>query len=142
MKFCRIKLANTDYQLYTESARWTWASSIEPFEQIYREYCHHKQFMSVMPLFLSQFQDSLNDIHVYYHNDQIVAWSVCRRWDEYNAESLQFAWNYNNPELELGIRSLEHECAYYKSLGYKYLYLGEGANYKSQFDGYELVGPI
>lgn len=142
MKFCRIKLANTDYQLYTESARWTWASSIEPFEQIYREYCHHKQFMSVMPLFLSQFQDSLNDIHVYYHNDQIVAWSLCRRWDEYNAESLQFAWNYTNPELELGIRSLEHECAYYKSLGYKYLYLGEGANYKSQFDGYELVGPI
>lgn len=142
MKFCRIKLANTDYRLYTESARWTWASSIEPFEQIYREYCHHKQFMSVMPLFLSQFQDSLNDIHVYYHNDQIVAWSLCRRWDEYNAESLQFAWNYTNPELELGIRSLEHECAYYKSLGYKYLYLGEGANYKSQFDGYELVGPI
>lgn len=142
MKFCRIKLANTDYELYTESARWTWVSSIEPFEQIYRDYCHHKQFMSVMPLFLSQFQDSLNDIHVYYHNDQLVAWSLCRRWDNYNAESMQFAWDYKNPELELGRRSLEHECAYYKSLGYKYLYLGEGANYKAQFDGYELLGPI
>lgn len=142
MKFCRIKLANTDYELYTETAKWTWASSIEPFEQIYRDYCHHKQFMSVMPLFLSQFQDPLNDIHVYYYNDQLVAWSLCRRWDNYNAESMQFAWNYKNPELELGRRSLEHECAYYKSQGYKYLYLGEGANYKAQFDGYELLGPI
>lgn len=142
MKFCRIKLASTNYELYTETAKWTWASSIEPFEQIYRAYCHHKQFMSVMPLFLSQFQDPLNDIHVYYYNDQLVAWSLCRRWDNYNAESMQFAWNYKNPELELGRRSLEHECAYYKSLGYKYLYLGEGANYKAQFDGYELLGPI
>ena len=142
MKFCRIKLANTDYELYTETAKWTWISSLEPFEKIYREYCHHKQFMSVMPLFLSQFQDSLNDIHVYYHNDQLVAWSLCRRWDNYNAESMQFAWDYKNPELELGRRSLEHECAYYKSQGYKYLYLGEGANYKAQFDGYELLGPI
>ena len=95
-----------------------------------------------MPLFLSQFQDPANDIHVYYHGDQVVAWSLCRRWDDYNAESLQFAWNYKSPELELGIRSLEHECAYYKKLGYKYLYLGESANYKAQFDGYELMGPI
>ena len=95
-----------------------------------------------MPLFLKQFQDSSNDIHVFYHNDQIVAWSLCRRWDEYNVESMQFAWDYKNPEIELGHRSLEHECAYYKNLGYKYLYLGESANYKSQFAGYELMGPI
>jgi hypothetical protein len=142
MKFCRIKLAQTNYNEYPESARWTWASSVEPFEQIYKQYCAHKQFTSVMPLFLSQFQDKANDIHIYYHNDQIVAWSLCRRWDEFNVEGLQFACDYKNPEIELGIRSLEHECAYYKSLGYNYLYLGEGANYKAQFDGYELLGPI
>jgi hypothetical protein len=142
MKFCRIKLAETNYQEYTDVARWTWASGTEPFEQIYRDYCRHKQFCSVMPLFLSQFQDPANDIHAYYHNDQVVAWSLCRRWDEFSVESQQFAWNYKSPELELGIRSLEHECAYYKKLGYKYLYLGESANYKAQFDGYELIGPI
>jgi hypothetical protein len=142
MKFCRIKLAETNYSEYPEIARFTWASSVEPFEQIYKDYCRHKQFSSVMPLFLKQFQDDSNDIHVYYHNDQIVAWSLCRRWDEYNVESLQFAWDYKNPELQLGKKSLEHECAYYKKLGYKYLYLGEGANYKAEFDGYELMGPI
>ena len=142
MKFCRINLAETNYHHWDESALFTWASSVEPFNEIYKEYCRHKQFSSVMPLFLSQFQDKANDIHVYYHNDQIVAWSLCKRWDEFNVESLQFAWDYKNPELELGLRSLEHECTYYKNLGYTYLYLGESANYKAQFDGYELLGPV
>jgi hypothetical protein len=142
MKFCRIKLAETNYQEYSHVARWTWISGLEPLNKIYKEYCKHKQFCSVMPLFLSQFQDPATDIHIYYHNDQIVAWSLCRRWDEYNVESQQFAWDYKNPELELGLSSLKHECAYYKRMGYKYLYLGETANYKAQFDGYELLGPI
>ena len=57
-------------------------------------------------------------------------------------ESLQFAWNYKQPDLQLGKLSLEHECAYYKNLGYKYLYMGESADYKAQFDGYEILGPI
>lgn len=142
MKFCRIKLAETNYQEYPEVSLFTWASGIEPFDEIYKKYCRHKQFSSVMPLFLSQFQDKANDIHAYYHNGQIVAWSLCRRWDEFSVESQQFAWDYKDADLELGIRSLEHECAYYKKRGYKYLYLGEGANYKAQFDGYELLGPI
>jgi arginyl-tRNA--protein-N-Asp/Glu arginylyltransferase len=142
MKFCRIKLAETNYQEYPTVGRFTWISGLEPFDEIYKSYCRYKQFSSVMPLFLSQFQDPANDIHVYYNNEQIVAWSLCRRWDEHSAESLQFAWNYANPDLELGRLSLEHECAYYKRLGYKYLYLGESANYKAEFDGYELLGPI
>lgn len=142
MKFCRLDLSKTNYQTYPEATKWTWVSGIEVVEPIYREYCRRKQFSSVMPLFLSQFQDPLNDIHVYSYNDQIVAWSLCRRHDEYNVESLQFAWDYKNPELTLGRYSLEHECAYYKHLGYKYLYLGESADYKAQFDGYELLGPI
>lgn len=142
MKFCRIKLAETNYQEYSHVARWTWISGLEPLNEIYKEYCKYKQFCSVMPLFLNQFQDPANDIHIYYHNNQIVAWSLCRRWDEYNVESQQFAWDYKNPELELGLCSLKHECAYYKRMGYKYLYLGESANYKAQFDGYELLGPI
>ncbi len=142
MKFCRLNLLKTNYQEYPEAVKWTWISSLDIVQEIYREYCMRKQFSSVMPLFLSQFQNSENDIHAYYHNDRMVAWSLCKRYDEYNVESLQFAWDYKNPELELGKLSLEHECAYYKKLGYKYLYLGEGADYKAQFDGYELLGPI
>jgi arginyl-tRNA--protein-N-Asp/Glu arginylyltransferase len=69
-----------------------------------------------------------------------VAWSLCCRYDKHNVESVQFAWNYQQPELELGLRSIEHECAYYKQLGYHYLYLGGVAEYKTQFDGYEQLG--
>ena len=45
-------------------------------------------------------------------------------------------------DLELGRRSLEHECAYYKQLGYEYLYLGQVAEYKTHFDGYEQLGKL
>jgi hypothetical protein len=140
IKFCRIDLSKTNYALYPGAERFSWASGLEPYQQIYQEYCAHKQFESVMPLFLQQFQDPQNDTHIYRSGADIVAWSLCRRWDEYNAESLQFAWNYHEPELELGRRSLAHECAYYKQLGYEYLYLGQAAEYKTRFDGYEELG--
>jgi arginyl-tRNA--protein-N-Asp/Glu arginylyltransferase len=140
IKFCRINLAKTNYSLYPGAERFSWASGLEPYEQIYQDYCVYKQFESVMPLFLQQFQDPHNDTHIYRNNGDIVAWSLCRRWDDCNAESLQFAWNYDQPELELGRRSLEHECAYYKQLGYEYLYLGQAAEYKTRFNGYEQLG--
>ena len=142
MKFCRINLAKTNYNLYLGTERFSWASGLEPYEQIYQEYCAYKQFDSVMPLFLQQFQDPLNDTHVYRNGTEIVAWSLCRRWNDRDVESLQFAWNYQQPELELGRRSLEHECAYYKQLGYEYLYLGQVAEYKTRFDGYEELGRL
>jgi hypothetical protein len=142
IKFCRIDLSKTNYTLYPGAERFSWTSGLEPYEQIYQDYCAHKQFASVMPLFLQQFQDSRNDTHIYRRGEDIVAWSLCRRWDEHNAESLQFAWNYCQPELELGRRSLEHECAYYKQMGYKYLYLGQADEYKTRFDGYEQLGPL
>jgi hypothetical protein len=142
IKFCRIDLSKTNYTPYPGVERFSWTSGLEPYERIYQDYCAHKQFVSVMPLFLQQFQDSRNDTHIYRRGEDIVAWSLCRRWDEHNAESLQFAWNYRQPELELGRRSLEHECAYYKLQGYRYLYLGQVAEYKTRFDGYEQLGPL
>ena len=142
MKFCRINLAKTNYSLYPGAERFTWASGLAPYETIYRDYCVHKQFESVMPLFLQQFQDPNNDTHIFKNSSDRVAWSLCRRWDHRNVESLQFAWNYREPELKLGRRSLEHECAYYKQLGYEYLYLGQVAEYKTRFDGYEQLGTL
>ena len=142
IKFCRINLSKTNYNLCPDAERFSLASGLEPYEQIYQDYCTYKQFASVMPLFLQQFQDPHNDTHIYRNGTEIVAWSLCRRWDNRNAESLQFAWNYQQPELELGRRSLEHECAYYQQLGYEYLYLGQVAEYKTRFDGYEELGRL
>lgn len=95
-----------------------------------------------MPLFDGQFYDPKVDVIGYKHNTKLVAFSLIRRYDSESAESIQFAWDYSNPELHLGINSLKTECAIYKARGYRYLYLGEAHNYKSQIDGYELLGPV
>jgi hypothetical protein len=56
-------------------------------------------------------------------------------------EALQFAWDYKNPKLKLGIESLKTECAIYKDLGYKIIILGEAQNYKRSIDGFKIFGP-
>ena len=55
---------------------------------------------------------------------------------------MQFAWDYANPKLRLGIESLKNECAVYKARGFNYLYLGLADEYKSQLDGFELLGRL
>lgn len=95
-----------------------------------------------MPLFPQDFSQKGTTVFTFYDKDEPVAWSLTRDLDDgVNAESIQFAWNYRNPDLRLGIVSLEHECAYYKSMGYRYLYLGKVAEYKKFFTGYEELGP-
>lgn len=92
-----------------------------------------------MPIFNSQYEDQQTDILGYYNDRQLVAFSLVKKWDNDNAESVQFAWDYVNPKLEYGYKSLIVECAVYKELGFKYLYLGEVADYKSKLDGYEII---
>ena len=65
-----------------------------------------------------------------------------RIWDKENIVIDHHAWDYSNPKLRIGLRSLQNECAFYKSQGYKYLYLGLADDYKSQLEGYEILGPI
>ena len=52
--------------------------------------------------------------------------------DDENAEAVQFAWDYANPKLTLGLKTLRHECAYYKEKGFKYLYIGGADEYKNK----------
>lgn len=145
MKYCRIDLSKTNYSLL--SGAWV-LSTIERedrvayMQDLYATYCRHKQFESVMPLFESIFYEKNNDIIGYTNWDKFVAFSIVKKYDRENAESLQFAWNYSDPSSRLGIRSIQHECAWYKRLGYKYLYLGLADEYKKQFDGYEELGPL
>jgi hypothetical protein len=145
MKFCRIDLSKTNYstseyaQLMSPVQKDDYADKLV---DIYAQYCKHKQFESVMPLFKGIIFDRYTDIFAYYTNNTLSAFSIIKRYDSKNAESLQFAWDYKQPELCLGIRSLEHECAYYKEQGFDYLYLGLVSNYKKQFQGYEELGPL
>lgn len=127
-----------------EKAMWI----LEPYpyttqlQQIYKTYCDYKKFSSVMPIFDSEFTDMKNYVIGYYDENSLVAFSLLRRYDNENIEAIQFAWNYKKPILRLGIKSLQHECSFYKNLGYKYLYLGQAEEYKNEIDGYEILGTL
>lgn len=95
-----------------------------------------------MPIFASEYTDPGNELIGYMHEGQLVAFSLIKIFDRENAECVQFAWDYANPKLRLGINSLKHECAWYKQCGYQYLYLGGADEYKKQFDGFEILGPL
>ena len=144
MQFCRIDLSKTNYQTVKYGHLMSMVERddrMDQIKQIYKEYCTYKQFASVMPLFEGMIFDKYTDIIGYYPESKFSAFSIIKRYDRENAEALQFAWNYTNPELRLGVESLKHECALYKQQGYQYLYLGLADEYKSQIDGYEILGP-
>jgi hypothetical protein len=142
MLYGRINLDLTNYQLF-HSARFLLTPNFDQLRKIYYSYCRYKNFKSVIPFFETDYNLSNRDIIGYYDANNLVAYTlIIKHPADSSAESEQFAWNYKNPKLRLGVRSIEHECCVYKRLGYKYLYLGEHAAYKSKFDGYEIVGPV
>jgi hypothetical protein len=93
-----------------------------------------------MPIFASEYTDPKSDVIGYYNNEKLVAFSLIKRYSDIEAECIQFAWNYANPQLRLGISSLKNECAVYKRLGFEYLYLGKADEYKKVIDGFEILG--
>jgi hypothetical protein len=141
MKFARIDLAQTDYSLLSNWAYLRYPD-LDQLNSIYHKYCRYKRFKSVMPIFDSQYRAADTDILGYSNRGQLVAFSLIRRYDLINAECLQFAWDYAEPDLRLGIETLKHECALYKSRGFRYLYLGGADEYKQDLAGFEMLGPV
>lgn len=142
-QYARIALAKTTYQLSLEYRYLLGsAENIEKLNDIYRTYCIYKQFSSVMPLFKRQYTDLHTDILGYYDDNQLVAFSLIKRYDLENALCEQFAWTYHKPKMRLGIESLKTECAIYKERGFQYLYLDQAHLYKQNFEGFELLGPM
>ena len=140
-QFARIDLSRTNY---TPTVQWSLLVSpnIAELDQIYQDYCRYKKFTSVMPMFPSRYTDAMTDVLGYYDNNQLVAFSLIRRYDQHNALCDQFAWNYHNPRLRLGIETLKTECAIYRQRGFQFLYLEQAHLYKQQIDGFELLGPL
>ena len=141
MKYARVKLDQTNY---VTMDNWNYITdiNINQLNEIYKKYCVYKDFDSVLPIFDSQYLDKSVDIIGYYDSDTLISFSMVRRYDEKNAELLQFAWDYVKPELMLGIESLKNECAIYKARGFDYLYLGGAEKYKRFLDGFEIIGKL
>lgn len=140
MLYARVDLSKTNY-VEMSTGRFLNNPDIDQLNKLYKEYCKYKKFRSVMPIFDSEYVDPNNDIIGYYDENNLVAFSLIRRYSNTEAECVQFAWNYANPDLKLGIASLKNECAVYRNRGFRYLYLGGADEYKKQIQGFELLGP-
>jgi arginyl-tRNA--protein-N-Asp/Glu arginylyltransferase len=144
--YARINLEKTDYNIFINTKAGMVLGDLIPWpvpsqlNEIYYKYCNHHKFNSVMPIFDIEYED--NDIHGYYQQGKLIAFSMIGIYDDENIECYQFAWDYETPKLQLGIASLKHECAYYKAKGFKYLYVGGADAYKNQIDGLEIMSPV
>lgn len=143
-QFARIDLSKTNY---TPSVEWAYIEhfddeTLAKLDSIYKTYCVYKHFASVIPMFHSRYTDPMADVIGYYDNNKLVAWSLIRRYDQHNALCDQFAWTYHKPKTRLGIETMKTECAIYRERGFKYLYLEQAHLYKSEIDGFEILGPL
>ena len=140
-QFARICLEQTTYR---PTVDWKFLTDpdIPVLQDIYRTYCIYKHFASVMPLFDSQFTDPSTDVVGYYEDQQLVAFSLMKRYDKENVLASQFAWTYHNPRTRLGIESLKTECAIYREQGFKFLYLDQAHLYKQGLEGFEILGTL
>lgn len=140
-QFGRIDLSATRYQSDLE------CEILDPVPvnevlRVYRAYCLHKHFHSVMPMIPGRLTAVDTEILGYRYRDQLVAWSMYRIWDRENILSDHFAWDYRDPALRLGIRSIQNECAIYRDRGFRWMFFESVEPYMLDLEGFETLGAM
>jgi hypothetical protein len=136
---CRVRTANTDYQLLGTAHIMSKPLPLTEMDHIYTAYCYYKKFKKYFEvgeqLPLDQFMAYYND------QEEMVAWAKLRHYTLRSIETALFVWDYSEPTSKLGNRSLEHEIAWSKQSGYEFVYLGPGYErsslYKAEIQGFE-----
>jgi arginyl-tRNA--protein-N-Asp/Glu arginylyltransferase len=136
---CRIRLKDTNYK--ETNYVLLEPDAYEECVQIYIKYCQYKQFGDMIPLFKEEFSLDIAERIGYTDKDnRLCAFSVIWKLPSVNSlYTSYFAWDYLNPELRIGNKSVRSEIARYKRLGYDYYYLGPAMPYKKQLQGYEIA---
>ena len=140
-QFGRIRLEVTNYAIELDHEILD-PVPVNDVLRVYRDYCTHKRFQSVMPMLPGRLQAQGTEIIGYHDQGRLVAWSMYRVWDDHNILSDHHAWDYRNPRLRLGIRSLENECAIYRDRGYRFMYFESVEPYMLDLEGFETLGPM
>jgi hypothetical protein len=141
MTFARIDLDEISYQVSLDHKLLD-PVPVDDVLQVYRAYCAHKNFHSVMPMVPGRFFVPGTEVWGYYDNHKLVAWSMYRIWDQHSVVCDHHAWNYQNPQLRLGIRSFENECAIYRDRGFRFMYFESVASYMFDIDGFKILGRL
>lgn len=140
-QFGRVNLEATNYVIELEHEILD-PVPVNDVLRVYRDYCAHKRFQSVMPMISGRLMADGTEIVGYRDQDRLVAWSMYRVWDDANIVSDHHAWDYRNPRLRLGMRSLENECAIYRDRGYRFMYFESVQPYMLDLEGFETLGPL
>ena len=140
-QFGRIRLEDTNYAVDLEYAVLD-PVPVDEVLRVYRDYCAHKHFYSVMPMLPGRLTAADTEMIGYHDQGRLVAWSMYRVWDDENVLSDHHAWDYRNPKLRLGRRSLETECAIYRDRGYRWMYFESVEPYMLDLQGFEILGPM
>ena len=140
--YTRVILENTnykeiEYEILNES-------HYGEINSIYRDYSIYKGFDSVMPLFIEDIKQTNTEVIGYRSTEgELIAFSLILIYpSQLSVSADQFAWNYKDPKLKLGYKSLRSECARYKRLGFEYFYLGDYYDYKADLQGFEISRPF
>jgi len=140
-QFGRIDLTQTQY---VSDLKWQYLDPppVDDLRRVYRDYCLHKHFQSVMPMIAGRFTAADTEIIGYHCDNRLVAWSMYRIWDQHNVLSDHFAWDYRDPRLRLGMRSIENECAIYRDRGFRWMYFESVEPYMLDLDAFEIMGAM
>ena len=138
-QFGRIDLAATNYKVDLEHTLLN-PVPVTEVQRVYREYCLHKHFQSVMPMLAGRLTAAGTEIIGYHDQDRLVAWSMYRIWDRENVLSDHFAWDYRDARSRLGIRSAQNECAIYRDRGFRWMYFESVEPYMLDMQGFEILG--
>ena len=141
MKFGRIDLTKTTYSV-TLNAHLLNPVPVGELNRVYKAYCQYKNFTSVMPMVPGRFLIPGTEVFGYYEQDHLIAWSMYRIWDSESIVVDHHAWDYGNPKLRIGLRSLENECALYRNRGYRFMYFESMESYMLDLQGFEVLGTL
>jgi hypothetical protein len=139
MKFARIDLTKTTYNV-TLDAQLLDPVPFDEVNRVYKAYCLHKNFKSIMPMVPGRFLVPGTEVFGYYEQDRLIAWSMYRIWDNESIVIDHHAWDYRNPKLRLGLNSLQNECAIYRNRGYRFMYFESIESYMLKLQGFEILG--
>ena len=113
--------------------------SLSKYEDIQKKYMKKKKFKMNYPLNLdTKYYTKDKKIQEVYYNDKLIALSIFRIKPYFLA--LVFFWDYNDPKLQIGYRSLYNQILLAKKYGYTYFYLGtiydKSSLWKTKLNGF------
>lgn len=106
---------------------------------VFKKYCKYKNYDDHgSQLTDKEYGDK--DYFVYFHDENIVAYTELTRYQD-SVVAGEFAWDYENPKLNLGTFAQNFECISYKDMSYRYYYSSYAyqkvCEYKSHYNGFE-----